>query len=384
MCRRAFNLPTLKKGKMNPIHFIAVSIFFLLAGMGSVTHGTDAASVFTSHPLYRTYRFTAKEARVLDLGTQPLAAPSGVVGAAIGHDRLLRNALSELGWDFSSHSFLKGLDANFFFQRGDVDIVLVGDLPTITLAAQMDFRVIGLAKQGFSTLLSRGLRRIEDLRGKRVGVPPGSTAQYALTAALDSVGMSESSIFSVPLEINEIGDALAAGKVDAVVSWEPTTSCILKSQSGTTVMQRFLNNDYIYISAELEKNSPEVADLVVAAYVRALRWLREDSSNLLRAIAWALVDAERMTGKPTGLAADVIARISNNDLLKIAYSPMVPASDLEENGSLRRLFTFLQKQGRIAAAVPWSRVSENFDQSLTAKVLADPARYQTFLFDYDE
>lgn len=369
---------------MPPTRVTILSLLALFLGVCGLAFGAAEDQDYTTHPLYSTYQFSGKTAKVVDLGTQPLSVPSGVVGAALGHDRLLRRLLKEHGWNFISHSFMKGLDANFFFKRGEVDIVLAGDLPTISLAAQMDFQVIGLAQQGFSTIVCKGQRKITDLKGMRIGLPVGSSAHYALSVALENLNLSEASVTLVPMEVSEVSEALAKDKVDAFVSWEPTTANALKEHPEFSVMQRFLNNDYIYLSADLIHQNPEIADLVAAAYIRSLRWMRADRKNLMRAISWTIKDAGRMLGSPPAFSPDEMAKSTNDDLLKIAFSPIVPGKDLAENGSIRRAFAFLRNQGKIAADVPWEKIEKNFNQAFTEKILADPAKYRILTFDYDD
>lgn len=355
---------------------------FSLASSPALSAG--GAPDFAHHPLYAKYRFGGREAKVVDIGTQPMAVPAGVVGAALGHDRLLRAALTSRGWELRNHSFLKGPDSNFFFQRGDLEVAIAGDWPTITLAASHDLQVVGLAKQSFSSIITKGLRRVEDLKGKRIGSAAGTTSHYALLVALDNAGLEESDVTLVPLEVNEMGEALAQGKVEAFASWEPVSTNTLRTHPEFTVVQRFLNNSYIYLSTDLARQTPEIAEQVVASYVRSLRWMREDRKNLMRAIDWTLKAGTQMLGKPPTLSPEDMARTTTDDLLKIAPSPMVPRQDLTEQGSIRRAFTFLQGQGKIDAAIPWTKIEQSFDRTLIDRILADPEGYQLLSFDYDE
>lgn len=360
-----------------------VVIIFFSAGY-PLAFGAQNEPDYANHPMYSKYQFNDGETKVLNFGTQPMAVPVGVIGATMGRDRLLRAALKERGWEFRSHAFLKGLDSNFFFQRGDLDIAVAGDWPTITLAATHDLRVVGLGKQGFSSIISKGLLQMTDLKGKRIASPPGSTAHYGLLMGLDSVGLKESDVTIIPLEINEMTEALSQGKVDAFASWDPISTNALKTHPEFTMVQRFLNNSYIYLSADLVRKNPEIAEIATAAYVRSLRWLRYSRENLMQAVDWTIKDAERMLGKPSTLSAEEIARLTTDDLLKIASTPVVPRQDLAEHGSIRRAFFFLQAQGKIAATVPWEKIEQSFDQTLTTKILIDPAKYQTLSFDYDQ
>lgn len=336
-----------------------------------------------NHPIYSKYQF-GREGKVVDFGTQPLAVPIGVISEVMQHDQILKKALAERGWEFRSHGFLKGSDANFFFQRSDLDLAVAGDWPTITFAAHHDIVVVGLAKQGFSSIVSKNVSRLKDLKGKRIGAALGTTSHYGLLVALESVGLKETDVTLIPLENNEVGEALAQGRVDAFAAWEPTVSNTLRMHPECKVVQRFLNNSYLYFSRNFLKTNPEIAELLMAAYVRALRWMRQSDTNLMQAVGWNLAAGERLLGKPTGLSPQDIAKTTADDMLKIVQSPAVPRQDLVENGSIRRIFTFLQRQGKIPANVAWERIAASFDRTLIDKILADPKKYHLLEYDYDK
>lgn len=338
---------------------------------------------FANHPVYATYQF-GREGKVADFGTQPLAVPIGVISAAMQHDQILKKALAERGWDFRIHDFLKGPDINFFLQRGDLDLAAAGDWPTITFAASHNITVVGLAKQGFSAIVSKKFSRLEELKGKRISVALNTTAHYGLLVALKNVGLKETEVTLVPIENNEVGEALAKGRVDAFAAWEPVISNTLRTHPEFKVMQRFLNNSYLYFSRDFLKNNREIAELLIAAYIRALRWMRQDDANLIRAVEWNLAASEKLLGKPSELSVQDVAKTTTEDILKIAHSPVVPRQDLSNNGSIRRTFTFLQEQGKIPAKVPWEKIAASFDRTLIDKVLADPNKYQLLRFDYEK
>ncbi|MBA4368043.1 MAG: hypothetical protein C0403_10460, partial [Desulfobacterium sp.] len=227
---------------MNQTYTIILLVILTLFSAFTPAFGADGKPDYD--PLYSTYTFGSKEAKVLDLGTQPMAVPEGLIGAALSHDRLLRRALKERGWELRSHSFLKGLDSNFFFQRGDLDVALTGIWPTLTLASLYDIQVIGLAMQDFDSLITKGrLRQITDLKGKRIGAPSGSTAHHSLLVALETAGMKESDVTIIPIEVSEMSEALIQGRVDAFSSWEPFSANALRTHPEFSVVQRFLSYD---------------------------------------------------------------------------------------------------------------------------------------------
>lgn len=336
-----------------------------------------------NHPIYSKYQF-GREGKVVDMGAQPLGVPIGLVSEVMLRDRTLHKALAERGWEFRIHGFLKGVDANFFFQQGDLDLAVAGDYPTISLTASHDIRVVALAKQGFSSIITQKVSNLSQLKGKRIGTPKGSTAHYGLLSALESVGLTEADVTLVFLENPEMNEALAQGQVDAIAAWEPFVSSTLKLHPEFKVIQRFLNQSYLYFSKKFVADNPEIAELVIAAYVRALRWMRQSNTNLMQAVGWELAAGERLLGKPTGLSPQDVARITTEDLLNIVKSPAVPQQDLDKNGAIRRAFAFLQKHGKIPPDVSWEKIATSFDRTLIDKVLANPKKYHLLDYDYEK
>src|SRR6185503_3416437 len=75
-----------------------------------------------------------------------------------------------------------------------------------------------------------GIRQVEDLKGKRVGLARGQTSDEYLKMVLSRRGMKYEdvqieSIMAPPA----LATALAQGKVDAVVSWEPFNTLVLET-----------------------------------------------------------------------------------------------------------------------------------------------------------
>jgi len=334
------------------------------------------------NPVYSAYDFSRNKKTVI-FGNQPLAVPVGVIGEVMKRDRILRRALKSAGWDIRFHSFLKGADINSFLVLGDIDAAMGGDMPTITTAATSDIVIAALAKQSFSSIIAKGQVLISDLAGRRIGYPAGSTAHYGLLIALSSVGMKESDVRMVPLDVNEMSEALAGNSIDAFTAWEPIPTIALGKHRDFAVVQRFLNSSYLYFARNFTQGNPKIAEEVVASFVRSLRWMRASSKNLLQAAEWTIQAGETLQGKPYGATAQQIAEITKSDILEIASSPEIPARLYERDGPVHKAFDFLKQQGKIGQPVTWERVRGSFDAALVKKVVADSALYRLEKFDYE-
>lgn len=88
-----------------------------------------------------------------------------------------------------------------------------------------DLRVIFTVAEGLYRLVARrsaGIRRIADLRGKRITTPPNTSAHYFLVKMLATAHLSETDVTLVPINpLTDMSAALKEGRVDAVSMWEP-------------------------------------------------------------------------------------------------------------------------------------------------------------------
>ncbi len=72
--------------------------------------------------------------------------------------------------------------------------------------------------------------RLQDLKGKRVGIERSSSS-YLLACALESAGMTMADIETVPMFQSEMEPALQGGQIEAVVAMEPWLTIL--SRNGT-------------------------------------------------------------------------------------------------------------------------------------------------------
>jgi len=326
---------------------------------------------------------SGKAPGVINFGTQPLAVPIGVIAEVMKRDRILRNSLREHGFEIRFHPFLKGNDISLFLKQGKIDAAMAGDIPTIIAASSFDIMVTALVKQGFSAIVAKGPVTVAELKGKRIGYPAVSNAHYTLLAALASADLKESDVRLVPMEISEMIEALAAGRIDAFAAWEPLPSIALKRIEETVIVFRHLNPSYLYINRPLVERDPETASLLVASVIRGLAWMKSKEEHLHMAGEWTLAAQELLQGKRAGLSAEEIAVLTMQEIKSVTSSPSIPERELTEKGSIRKKFDFLKSRGDLAASATWEKVMRSFERGTITSVLANPKKYRLGSFDYD-
>lgn len=136
------------------------------------------------------------------------------------------------GWDIEWREFSSGTDVIAALASGDVQISELGSAPLAIASSQgveaqlfMMAQVIGEAE----SLIVRngtGIETINDLEGKRVAVPVGSTAHFSLMGALNHAGVNESDVNIINMPPDQIAAAWEQDAIDAAFIWQPVQSQI--------------------------------------------------------------------------------------------------------------------------------------------------------------
>ena len=118
------------------------------------------------------------------------------------------------------------------FRNGLVDCAALTLDETLTLAQDnADLRVILVTdvSHGADAVLARpGLRSLADLRGKRIGVEHTAVGGYLLARTLDAAHLRPRDVEVVPVTESGHEQAFVSGSVDAIVTFEPTRTRLLR------------------------------------------------------------------------------------------------------------------------------------------------------------
>ena len=319
----------------------------------------------------------------LELGTQPLGYPSGVISAVMMRDKILAEALRQAGHPLRPHAFQRGADMLGLFADQRLDAGLLGDVPTILGASTGNLLVVGLVKQSSTAIVAQGEVQISGLAGKRIGYVDTSSAHHTLLQGLASTKLKESDVTLVAMRVDDMPDALMRGEIDAFAAWEPAPSTALRLSNKNRIVFRGLSSDYFVINRNFEKKSPEAAHILVAGFVRAIEWMRRSQKNAEMAARWAIADAEKFSSKKSSLPASQIVAITRREILNVPSAPVIISSP-GTPAPLRSEFTFLKGKNKLPAEGDWENVVTALGYNGLERVMSDQARYQTKRFDYAE
>ena len=153
---------------------------------------------------------------------------------------------------------------------------------------------------GIVALKESGIGSMEDLKGKRVGIPMLSGASYiGLEAMLGLSGMKDSD-----LKLESVGYAqaelLVTGRIDAAVVYTINEPVQLKALGYETVlfsaadMTKMVGNGMITNEAMIAEN-PDLVGRMVRAFVKSIRWTSEnpeEAYEICKLYVDGLADAE--------------------------------------------------------------------------------------------
>lgn len=153
-------------------------------------------------------------------------------------------------------AFESGRDVNTAMASGNIDLGLAGSVPTTTgIATNLPYKVyfihdvIGEAE----SLIVRndlGIEKVEDLKGKKIAVPFGSTTHFSLLKALDNEGVASNEVKILDMQPQDILAAWQRKDIDGAYVWHPTLGKIYEDNGKVLISSKQLSENGI-ITADL-------------------------------------------------------------------------------------------------------------------------------------
>jgi NitT/TauT family transport system substrate-binding protein len=81
----------------------------------------------------------------------------------------------------------------------------------------------------------RGIEKVTDLKGKKVGLAKGTSGEFYLSRYLELHGISLADVTLIDIKPSQYTDAILNGTVDAALVWEPSAGAI-NDRSGNSVV----------------------------------------------------------------------------------------------------------------------------------------------------
>jgi sulfonate transport system substrate-binding protein len=280
-------------------------------------------------------RFAVAEPLTVRIGFASVGADnkqfSGGSSAAIAHsEHYLDEELRDLPDVKIEWSFFKGAGpaVNEAFANNQLDFALQGDLPQIIGRANgLKTKILLAAGAHSPTYLAvpkdSPVKRLEDLRGKKVSIFRGTNNHLAAVKALAGHGLQEKDLQVINMDTATTNAALISGDIDAAFGNFPLAA--LEDKGLAKIIYTTKNDSPSYerhstlIAQEaFLRAHPDVTQKIVNAIVRAAKWSSEEANRE------AFFEISARTGFPaSGFRFD----FSGQDL-KYRNSPLIDDSIL--------------------------------------------------------
>lgn len=166
----------------------------------------------------------------------------------------------------------------------DEVLLLANTEPNISIVLVMD-----ISNGGDVILAKPEIPKLQDLKGRRVGVEASALGAYMVTRALEQVGMSPKDVQIVPLGVSEHERAFKQGNVDAVVTFEPVRSNLLavgaKLLFDSTQIPGEIVDCLIVRNELLTTNQLTAMQTMVNGWFRAVDYLQKNPQDAARLVA---------------------------------------------------------------------------------------------------
>ena len=133
---------------------------------------------------------------------------------------------------------------------GAADIAGMGDTTAIIMVTRSEkfaiiaSHVVGEHRHRIMVRKDSGMRTLNDLKGKRIGVKKGTSTYGGLLAALEKAHIPRDGVDIIDLTPSTMPDALMAGSLDAFAASEPTPSTAEQNGACELTTLGGLGNEY--------------------------------------------------------------------------------------------------------------------------------------------
>jgi len=206
----------------------------------------------------------------------------------------LERAFAAQGYHLSWREFQAGPQLLEALNAGSIDVGYTGSPPPIfAQAAGIDLVYLGAepASEAVEAILVPDVSPIHDvagLRGRKVAVQKGSSANFLLVAALEKAGLGFKDIQPVYLPPADARAAFASGSVDAWVVWDPYLAAIQQSQP-VRVLADYKGllhaNSFYEGSRRFADAHPAAIQLLLAELAKAGAWANAHKPEVSRILA---------------------------------------------------------------------------------------------------
>lgn len=266
-----------------------------------------------------------------------------------------RQSFREKGVILDKKSFASSNDMVNAIVAGQVDVLpAVSLIPIIQLEIQYPGRVRIFSHSrmrstnAFDSVIvkdSSGVRKLEDLNGKKVGVFPGTSAMNMFKAFLKKHNVAPQTVSFVQLAPPAQLSSLESGAVDALFTYEPVTTAAARKGGYRTIFGSVYADlldpcpiGASVVSRDFERKNPAAASEAVSVVDQAVVFMREHPA-----------EAKKLLPKFTELAPEIADSVNVVD---------VTLSNEVDEANLQKFIDLLFEIGEIPQRIEARRLIE--------------------------
>ncbi len=205
-----------------------------------------------------------------------------------------------------------GVEANTAFASKSIDFATMGNTNgVVALAKGLDTELIWIHEvlgsiEALVVNKDLGIKKIEDLKGKKIATTFSSTSHYVLLNALKEAGI-EKDVTIFDMKTPDIVAAWQRGDIDAAYTWEPSKSKLLELNgevlidSAEMAKRGFVTANVGLVRKEFAKENPELVKGLIAQLSKASELYRKDPKTAIDAAAKEIeISPEEAKAQMTG------------------------------------------------------------------------------------
>jgi NitT/TauT family transport system substrate-binding protein len=188
--------------------------------------------------------------------------------------------------------FPKGPDIMPAIVAGEIDIAALASDGAISGRANgvPIYTVAGFAKGGARIVagVDTGIKSLQDMKGKKVGVTRGGAHELLLYAELEKAGLTWSDkpgkdVLIVFLAFADLNQALAAKQIDAMCQSEPQSSQALNKKFGVEIMKPYTTTmgepvRLLVMTEKMYNEKKDVAQRLMKCFVETTALFNKDTA----------------------------------------------------------------------------------------------------------
>jgi ABC-type nitrate/sulfonate/bicarbonate transport system substrate-binding protein len=236
--------------------------------------------------------------------------------------KVIEEKFAEYGVEVEYSEFTYGPPIIEAMAAGDIDFAITGNFPVFTgvsngtkVKAVWNSPKSSVGSQALVVKADSDIETVDDLVGKKIGVPVGSAAHLYLSLLLESGGYSFDDIELVNVAAADIGTSLDNDEIDAGVLWESVLSKTISSIGGKGVL--YCNGimpdaGYLDVTEDFAEKNPLYTAVFVSALEELADYVVENPDETIALLA-------EQTGDPEEAWQSVKTYVKNSEFTEEDY-----------------------------------------------------------------